>query len=372
VFLGLAILTSCGSEQATRPERAAGKPVAVQTVAVAAQDWPDVYEATGTVRARTAASIASKVMGYVTEVRVQVGDRVQQGQALVTLDARDLDAAVRRADAGQAEARSASPEVESAIAAAKSNLDLAQSTFKRIQELAAKQSVSNQEFDEASARLKAAEAAYHMAESRRAQVQSRIEQAAAEQRSAAIMREYAQIDAPFAGVVTARSVEPGALASPGVPLLTIERDGGYRLEASVEESRLGTIRAGQSVGVALEGCRAPQRVSEVVPAVDAASRSYIVKVDLNCPSMRSGMFGRVQFPSGSRQVIAIPASAVVERGQLRSVFVAENGSAHTRLITVGRRSGEAVEVLSGLSPGEQVISPVPAGLEDDARVEVRR
>ena len=131
----------------------------------------------------------------------------------------------------------------------RSNLDLAQTTFKRIQDLAEKKSVSSQEFDEASARLKAAQAAYQMAVSRRAQVQSRIEQAVAGQRSARIMRDYAQIAAPFAGVVTARSVEPGALASPGVPLLTIEREGSYRLEASVEESRLG-------IGARRTECRA--------------------------------------------------------------------------------------------------------------------
>lgn len=371
VFLSLAILTSCGTEAARRTEPVAGKPVAVRTVVAAEQEWPDTYEATGTVRARTSAAIASKVMGYVTQVHVQAGDRVREGQPLVTLDARDLDAAVRRADAGEAEARSAQPEVESAIAAAKSNLDLAQTTFRRIQDLAAKKSVSSQEFDEASARLKAADAAYHMAESRRAQVQSRIDQAAAEQRSARILRGYAEIAAPFAGVVTARTVEPGGLASPGQPLLTIERDGSYRLEASVEESKLGTVHAGQSVQVALEGCRGPQRVAEIVPAVDAASRSYIVKVELNCPNVRSGMFGRAEFPSGSRKVIAIPAAAVVERGQLRSVFVADNGVAHLRLITVGRTSGGEVEVLSGLSAGEHVVSPVPMGIEDGARLEVQ-
>ena len=211
MFLGLAVLTSCGTEEAKRPEPGSEKPVAVQATAAAARDWPDVYEATGTVRARTSAVIASKVMGYVTQVHVSVGDRVREGQALVTLDARDLDSALRSADAGVAEAESAMPEVESAIAAARSNLDLAQTTFKRIQDLAEKKSVSSQEFDEASARLKAAQADYQMAVSRRAQVQSRIEQAVAGQRSARIMRDYTQIAAPFAGVVTARSVEPGEL-----------------------------------------------------------------------------------------------------------------------------------------------------------------
>ena len=126
--------------------------VPVQVATVASQTWPDAYEATGTVRARTAAVLSSKVMAYVRQVAVQVGDRVREGQELVTLDAQDLDANVRRAEAAEAEVRSAFPEADNGVAGAKANLDLAQSTFKRMEELAAKKSISNQEFDEASAR----------------------------------------------------------------------------------------------------------------------------------------------------------------------------------------------------------------------------
>jgi RND family efflux transporter MFP subunit len=373
-FSLLLLLTSCGNQPLRRSATSPSTPAAVQVAVVSAQEWPTVYEATGTVRARTSGTVSSQVMGHVQEVSVQVGDRVREGQVLVALDARELEEGVRGAEAGCAEVRSAIPEAESAVAAAKANLDLAETTFKRIEELAAKKSISNQEFDEASARVKAAQANYEVARSKRAQLDPRLARAEQELRSAAIMRDYAKIAAPFAGIVTARSVEPGNLATPGAPLLTIEQDGVYRLEASVDESRLPAARAGAPVEVELQGVdrRLNARVSEVVPAVDAASRSSIVKIDLPAiPQLRSGMFGRAFFPLGSRKVVVVPASAIVERGQLQSVFVAEEGTARTRLVTTGQHSKDIVEVLSGLSAGEKVVAPVPAGLEDGARLEVR-
>jgi RND family efflux transporter MFP subunit len=368
------LLTSCGSEPARRAAQPQAPPVAVQVAAVTSQDWPTSYEATGTVRARTTATVSSKVMGYVQQVSVQVGDRVRQGQALITLDARDLDVNLRRAEAGGAEVQSAIPELENATSAAKANLDLAQTTFNRMKELAAKKSISNQEMDEASARLKAAEANYEMMRSRRAQITSKAAVVEQEVRAAGIMRDYAKLAAPFNGVVITRTVEPGNLATPGAPLLTIEQDGLYRLEASVDESKLASVRVGQAVEAVLEADRKLNaRVSEIVPSVDAASRTYIVKLDLPAtPNLRTGMFGRAIFPLGVQKVVAVPLAALTERGQLQSVFVVEDGVAHTRLVTTGRRTGNAVEVLSGLTAGEKVVLPVPVGLQDGARVEVRQ
>ena len=369
------VLMSCGSEPARRTAQPKTPPVAVQVSPVATQDWPTSYEATGTVRARTTATISSKVMGYVQQVSVHVGDRVRRGQELITLDARDLDVSLRRAEAGGAEVQSAIPELENATAAAKANLDLAQTTFKRMEELAAKKSISNQELDEASARLKAAHANYDMVRSRRAQVDSKMAVAEQEVRAAGIMRDYAKLAAPFSGVVITRSVEPGNLATPGAPLLTIEQEGLYRLEASVDESKLASVRVGQAVEVVIDASdrKLNARVSEIVPSVDAASRTYVVKVDLPAtPQLRTGMFGRANFPIGAQKVVAAPLAALTERGQLQSVFVVEDGVAHTRLVTTGRRTGAAAEVLSGLSPGERIVAPVPVGLQDGAKVEVRQ
>jgi multidrug efflux pump subunit AcrA (membrane-fusion protein) len=115
------------------------------------------------------------------------------------------------------------------------------------------------------------------------------------------------------------------------------------------------------------------RISEIVPAVDAASRAYTVKIDLPVlPSLRSGVFGHAAFQFGSRPLLAIPAGAVTERGQLQSVLVADNGVARTRLITAGQKSNDRIEVLSGLSAGEKVIFPLAQGLSDGTRVEVRQ
>ena len=368
------ILSSCGGSD-THPKVAAkAQSVSVQAATVCSQEWNDAYEATGTVRARTATVLSSKVMAYVRQVAVQVGDHVKEGQDLVTLDAQELDANVRRAEAAESEVRNAFPEADNGVAGAKGNLDLAQSTFKRMEELASKKSISNQEFDEASARLKSAQAAYDMARAKRSQLNSKLAQVEQEIRAARIMRDYTRISTPFSGVVTAKSVEPGNLAAPGASLLTVEREGAYRLEASVDESKLPFVKAGQHVDVALEALdrRLTARVSEIVPAVDAASRAYTVKIDLpSLANLRSGMFGRAWFPTGARKVLTVPAVAVVELGQLQSVFVVEDGVARNRLITTGKHELKAVEVLSGLSEGEKVVSPVAPGLTDGARVEVR-
>ena len=369
------LMSACGGPETHSKAATAPPHVTVQAASVASRPWPDAYEATGTVRARTAAVLSSKVMAYVRQVAVQIGDRVRDGQELVTLDAQDFDANVRRAEAGEAEVRASIPEADNGIAAAKANLDLAQATFKRMEELASRKSISNQEFDEASARLKAAQAAYDMARSKRTQLDSRLAQADQDIRAAKIMRDYTRIAAPFAGVVTARSVEPGNLAAPGAPLLTIEREGAYRLEASVDESKIPFVKAGQVVEVSLEALdrKLTARVAEIVPAVDAASRAYTVKIDLPAQAnLRSGMFGRASFPMGARPVLAVPAAAVVVRGQLQSVFVIEDGCARNRLITTGRRGDSVLEVLSGLTENEMVVSPVAPALADGVRVEVRQ
>ncbi|MGA3099510.1 MAG: efflux RND transporter periplasmic adaptor subunit [Bryobacteraceae bacterium] len=368
------LLASCGVEPARRSAQPQTPPVAVRTAAASIEDWPASYEAAGTVRARTTAAISSKVMGYVQQVSVQVGDHVREGQPLIILEARDLDVSLRRAEAGRAEVATAVPELENAMAAAKAGLDLAQATFRRMEELAAKKSISNQEFDEASARLKAAQANYEMTRSRRTQLDSKMAEADQEVRAARIMRDYAKLAAPFSGVVITRTVEPGNLATPGAPLLTIEQDGLYRLEASVDESKLASVRVGQAVEAAIEaaGLKLNARVSEIVPSVDSASRTYLVKLDLPAaPQLRTGMFGRAIFPVSMQKVVAIPIGALMERGQLQSVFVVEDEVAHTRLVTTGRRNRDALEVLSGLNAGERIVAPLPPGLRDGARVEVR-
>ncbi len=373
MFAMAALLTGCGGG-AHKKEAAERPPVAVKVETASFAEWPALYEATGTVTARTTAVVASRVMGYVRQVGFQAGDRVRKGQLLVEIDSRDLETGVRQAEAARREAEEALQEVEGAIATAKANLELAEATFRRMEDLYQKKSISTQEFDEASARLKVARAGYEMAAAKRKQVSARVSQASEGVAAAGIMREFTRVTAPFDGVVTEKRVEAGDLASPGMPLAVIEQPGAYRLEASVEESRIGNIRAGQPVTVTLDalGRTLEARVSEIMPAADPASRTNIVRINLpDLAGLRSGLFGRAAFALGQRKVLSVPAGAIVEQGQLRSVLVAENGYARARLIVVGDARQDRREVLSGLSEGDRYIFPVPPGLTDGARVEAR-
>jgi len=375
IFVTFLFLAGCGVEPADKSVSAPVTPIGVDTAVVADADWQSTYEATGTVRARTTAVVASKLMAYTREVRAQIGDHVREGQPLAVLDARDLESSVARTEAGREEMKSAIAEAESAAALARSQLDLALVTFRRVQDLLDKRSIAAQEYDEAAARLKTAQAALDMALARRSQMNAKMSQIEQEIRGAGILRGYSVIVAPFAGTIVAKSIDPGTLAVPGTPLFTMERDGAFRLEVSVPESRLSTVRVGKIVSVQMDAMdRAfPARIAEVVPSVDAAARAGTVKIDLPpIAELRSGVFGRALIDIGVRKVLTVPIAGVLERGQLQSVYVAENNVAHTRLVTIGTRMNDRVEVLSGLNPGERVIAPVPASLADGALIGVRQ
>jgi len=371
-LIWLTLLASCGGTAPALKTVSEGTAVRVATLKVATADWPDSFEATGTVRARTSTTISSRVMGYVRQVYVNSGDRVRSGQSLVTIDSREMDAAQKQAQAAVSEARSGQPEAEAAVSSARAQLELAQTTLRRMKDLLDKRSVSQQEYDEAAARARVAESGLAMAQARQKQLAEKIHQAEQGLEQASVMKGYSEIVAPFAGLVTARRVEPGVLAAPGMPLLEIELAGPYRLEAAVEESRLRAVKTGATVTVTLEAVEAPLdgRVSEIVPTVDPASRAFTVKIDLPPHSaLRSGLFGRAEFRVAERAVLAIPRMAIRAQGQVQSVLVAEDGYARSRMVTTGRALEGNVEILSGLQGGEMVIAQ-PGNVGDGARIEV--
>ena len=169
-------------------------------------------------------------------------------------------------------------------------------------------------------------------------------------------------------MVTGKMVEPGNMASPGMPLLRLEDIREFRLEVRVDESRIGQIRNGDSVPVFL-GTRTISiagTVVEVSRAVDADARAFLVKIALpDVTGLRSGEFGKARFGGTPRRALTIPSSAIVRRGQLTSVFVVDEGVATMRLVNVNES-----EVLAGLTESEVVILSPPAGVTDGRRVNV--
>jgi RND family efflux transporter MFP subunit len=334
----------------------------------------NIYRASGTVRAHQTASIGAKIAATIVDVLVHEGDHVQAGQTLVVLDRRDLEANLRRAEASGAESENAVTEAENAILSARASVDLARTTHKRFQDLLAKASISQQESDESQARLRSSEAALEMAISRRRQVEARRSQAEAEIAAAHVALGYATLAAPFPGLVSQRKADPGSLATPGTPILAVQREGGLRLEVSIDESRAALARIGETVAVEIEGLNrtVSGRVEEIVPSVDPATRTLTAKIDLpDLPGLRAGMFGRAAFAAGKREAVLVLQSAVIERGQIRSIYVVEADTARLRFVTLGDARGDRREILSGLTAGERFIVSPPPLLSDNSRVTIQ-
>lgn len=328
---------------AVAPETVSGVAVIVAQGATI----PDSLEAVGTVRAAQTAQIASQATGNIVEMRAQEGDRVQSGQILAVIDDSQPRAAAEQAAAAVTAA-------QKEVSAAETELGLAQSTLKRYQQLYDKKSISPQEFDEIKTRSQAAE-------SRRDLARASEAQAAAALTQARTSLSNTQVPAPFAGVVTEKKADAGTFASPGMPLFTLEDTRSYRLEAMVDEGDIRLVRVGGAVPVLLDSLQSAEfrgKVSQIVPAADPASRSFLVKIELPADArLRSGLFGRALFPRGARSALLIPRTTIVERGQLRGVFVIDaNQIAQLRYVTLGKAFGEQVEVLSGLQQGEKLVA----------------
>ena len=374
-LVSLAILAGCSSEhpQNKRAEQPAA--VKVQVATATQGQRSQMHRLPGTVRAVRSTPLASKLTGTILQVRVHPGDRVKAGQLLAVIDSREAEAMIQKAEAGKREAEMALQETESHIAAARSNLELSEATLKRYEKLREEKSVTPQEFEEVQTRQRAASAALEALQARKQQVLAKIKQAESENRNLQALHSYAELRAPFDGVVTQKHLDAGSLALPGVPVITVEETSRYRLEVPIEESRLSPLRLGQKLEVrvaAVEEALMQGVVREIEAAADPASRTYLVKVELPARSqLRSGMYGEALLAGGSSEAVWIENRSVVRQGQIEGVYVVEdNQLARLRLLKLGGVSGNQVEILSGLQSAETyVLAPAPE-LKDGVRVEV--
>ena len=361
--VSLATVTVLGFSGCGKHEEGPGKATqqviqGVTVQAVADEKVADLQEAVGTVRARNAFALAARIPGTVSSVLVKEGDRVAKGKLLLTLDAAETTSGAASAQAGVEEARQGVEE-------ARSRRQLADATFERYHKLFVEQAVTRQEFDSRQTEKEVAAQGLARAE-------SRLVQAREAARAAGAVAGYTRITSPLAGIITGKSADVGMTVFPGTPLLTVEGDGGYRLEAAAPESLLGSVQTGQQVSVTIDGVAGTisGRVAEVVPVSDPASRTFTVKVDISAKGLRSGAYGRVIFPTGSHPGILVPKTAIIERGALTSLWVADKDkTVRMRLVKTGKTYGDKVEVLSGLTTGETIVTGGMEKVMDGARVE---
>lgn len=291
-----------------------------------------IEESVGTLKAASRSVISAKILATIQEVHVSAGDFVKEGDLLVTLDRRELDARVQQAIE------------ELSAAEALSREALANS--QRNQRLLEANAISQREHDESVRNLNVAQANERSAQ-----------QAVKE---AEVLLSYSTIHSPKAGRIVDRTAEPGDTAQPGAPILTLYDSNSLRLETPVLEHLAVKLKVGQKLSVRVDSIdqQFTAVIDEIVPQADAASRSFLVKASLpQSDNLYEGMYGRLQIPAGSRRHLCLATEAIVRIGQLEFVdVVAADGTLQRRLIKTGRRGmPDRIEVLSGLEAGESVV-----------------
>lgn len=349
VLATAALLAAAGCQGGHKQTHAeAGAPVAVRAVAVAPAAVADQVEVTGSLHGAREAVLSAKVMGTVTAIRKAAGETVRRGEVVIVLDDREVAGNIAQA--------------EGALAQAKAAAALAGSNLQRFEQLHAKGAASQLELDQARYAHETAQGA--------------VRQAEGAVSAAGSYRASAQVPAPFDGQVVDRMIEVGDMAAPGRPLMRVEDVTTLRLHVSLAETQASVAQPGAAVAVtvpSLPGREWTGTVAEVVPAVDPATRTQLVKVDLpQDGALRSGLFARARFTTGERQVISIPRSALVRRGGLTGVYIADGSRAAFRLVELAdSQAGDTIEVLSGLKAGDRVIVLPPATLVEGATLEVQ-
>jgi multidrug efflux pump subunit AcrA (membrane-fusion protein) len=376
----LVLAVSCAlpaacARSAAPPPPASDTTVAVRVARASSGDVATHFESGGVVRARLTATLASRIAGPIETVRVSAGTRVRRGETLLTIECRELDANAGGARASLAAAADAVQAADADIRAADSALTLATATQDRVRRLYEQRSATAQERDQAAAALQDAEASVAGARARAAAARSARDAADAALRASETSLSYATIAAPFDGVVAERLVDPGTLASAGMPLLVVEDPAELRLHVAIDEFRARAVTIGQlaETTVGQDARWRPARVDEI-GRVDPASHSFLVKLDLPAmEGLRPGLFGRARFTSGSRRGLTIPLSSLIRRGQLTYVFtVTDDGVVRLRAVVAAEAAGDRVEVVAGLADGETVVVSPPVTLIDGAHVTRQR
>lgn len=334
VAAGIALFLTGAEGQAAAPQKAE-KPVAANLFTVEPRTIESVVTAAGALTSKNTSVLSSKVMGRVGYLGVQDGDRVTAGKLLIRIESGEITAQLSQAQA------------------ASNNAKL---HYDRIKSLFDAKASTQMEMDQATLGLETAQAGLT---------------------SAKAMESYTMITAPISGQVVEKRINLGEMAMPGQPLLRIEDNRSLRLEVTVREQDILQIQPGKAVKVlidAMPGKEIAAKVSQVVPAADVRTHSFIVKVDVPAEKgLITGMYGKALFSMGRRQALMVPKSAVVELSGISGVYVVSpEGTAAFQMVQLGEARGNDLEVVSGLKQGDRIIADKHLGRIEGKKIVVAK
>jgi len=347
VFFLSIFLTACNDPELNKklPSQFNGESLLTSIITI--EKLPVNYRTTGSVVSDQRIEVASRTTGYIRKILVREGDLVKKGQPLIMLDDSDVEGAIKQVLANVNKS-------ESALKDAQTDLNRFESLFKRgsvsenkLRKIRLQRDIAQNTLDEARAALQIAES----------------------------QRQYTQIISLINGVVVARQKREGDLATPAVPLLTIESSEGLLFETYVAEGQLKNIKHGDPVKVVIDALKEPQlgTIARIVPSANPLTRKSLVKVSLS-DDMRllPGMFGRTYFKVGSRSRPVVDIKAVMERGGLDGVFIVDKeNTIHFRWLQLGKVFNNKIEVLAGLKGAEHIIARSNDRLRDGQIIKVK-
>lgn len=337
VLIAAVLVAACGADKAPP---AAEAPRALRTAPAELRDVAISVSAEAVVEAVHQSTVAAQVTGRIVDIRFDVGDRVKKGEVIVRIDERGATQALA---ASEAQVR----ESEAALANARAQ-------YERSRQLFAQKFISQAALDKAEADFKAAE--------------SRMKAMLAGAGQAATERSFTTIVAPYGGIVSARHVQLGEMATPGRPLMTGFDPASLRVVATISSMQAQRIRSGTRARIEVPSANRwiEAKSFTVVPTADPRTHATQVRIELpeDVKGIHPGVFARAHFVVGSEPRLMVPREAIFHRSEVTAVYVVDaNGRPVLRQVRLGAASDErALEVLAGVRPGESVaLDPIAAG-----------
>ncbi len=337
---------ACGGEekQVTRQELPT---VQVKAMEAKVAKVPMRYEFAAQVTSADQAKLSTRIMGQITMLSVEEGEKVQKGQVVARIKSADIEASKARVEANMNEAMAALANVEK--------------NYNRIKQLYDKKSATQKELDDITAAYDMAKAKVASIEQMQNEVQANLG--------------YAVLTAPFTGYITKKFMNQGDLATPGMPVVMIESQENFEVKASVPETEIGMMNEGDEVHVAIDALNQEVKgtIARINPSGGYAGAQFEMTVllqgDALAKQLKSGLFATVIVEKGATQKLMVPKEVLVQRGQLKGFYTINHKSeAMLRWVRTGKEIGDSIEILSGLDEGEQIIVSYEGKLQDGQKV----
>ena len=309
---------------------------------------------TGQVESVNTAQISTRVMGYITAIKVKPGDRISKGQLLVTISNDDVLAKVAQADA--------------MLASATANFQSAEKDYQRFTNLYQQKSASAKELDNVILQYQATKAGVRSAKQMKAEANA--------------MLAYTNITAPFSGIVTKKLSDAGSMANPGMPILVIEQGGDLQVSVTIPETEITSIQLQSPATISIQsiGENFTGKVIEISPSSIGTGGQFLVKISLLGEAQKSinaGMYAHVKIKkrgkstSANNQTVIVPRSAIHQIGQLNAIYtISTEGTALLRYVRLGKIYGNEVEIISGLNNTEKFIIETKGKLYNGVPVKI--